>query len=76
MSTEQKIRIIQELGGRGALTNNYMLSMFGIPPYEEGNVRYMSLNYVDVNIANQYQLDRAKGGPTNNEENTGTDENT
>ena len=76
MSTEQKIRIIQELGGRGALTNNYMLSMFGIPPYDEGNVRYMSLNYVDVNIANQYQLDRAKGGTTDNEKNTGTDENT
>lgn len=76
MSTEQKIRIIQELGGRGALTNNYMLSMFGIPPYDEGNVRYMSLNYVDVNIANQYQLDRAKGGTIDNEENTDTDTDT
>ena len=65
MSTEQKIRIIQELGGRGALTNNYMLSMFGIPPYEGGNTRYMSLNYVDVNIANEYQMNRAKTGGNN-----------
>ena len=36
----------------------------------------MSLNDVDVNIAKPYQLDRAKGGTTDNEENTGTDENT
>lgn len=69
MSTEQKLKIIQELGGRGALTNNYMLSMFGIPPYEDGDIRYMSLNYVDVNIANQYQLDRAKGGQNGKNEN-------
>lgn len=73
MSTEQKRGIIQDLGGRGALTNNYMLGMFGIPPYEGGNVRYMSLNYVDVNIANQYQLGRAntdteKGGGENAKE--------
>lgn len=66
MSTEQKIKIIQELGGRGALTNNYMLSMFGIPPYENGDVRYMSLNYVDVNIANEYQMNRAKTENKNN----------
>lgn len=77
MSTEQKIKIIQELGGRGALTNNYMLSMFGIPPYENGDVRYMSLNYVDVNIANEYQMNRAKTENINNtdfENKGGTDE--
>lgn len=61
MSTEQKIKLIQELGGRGALTNNYMLSLFGIPPYPEGNVRYMSLNYIDVNLANEYQINKSKG---------------
>jgi HK97 family phage portal protein len=60
MTNDQKIKIIQEVGGRGALTNNYILSMFGIPPYPEGDTRYMSLNYVDVNIANQYQMSRAK----------------
>lgn len=60
MTIEQKRVVIQELGGRGALTNNYMLSMFGIPPYPEGDKRYMSLNYVDVEIANQYQMSRAK----------------
>jgi len=57
MSVDQTINMIKELGSRGALTNNQMLAAFGYPPYEGGNVRLMSLNYVDVNIANQYQLD-------------------
>jgi hypothetical protein len=37
-----------------------LLDMFGYEPYEGGNTRYMSLNYVDVNIANEYQMTRAK----------------
>lgn len=56
MSIDQTINMIKEVGGRGALTNNQILAAFGYPPYEGGNVRLMSLNYVDVNIANQYQL--------------------
>lgn len=48
------------LGERGAITNNQYLSMFGLPPYEGGNVRLMSLNYVDVKIANQYQMTNAR----------------
>ena len=47
------------MADRGALTNNQLLGIFGIPPYEGGDVRYMSLNYCDVNIANQYQLNKA-----------------
>lgn len=62
LTNDQKIELIKELGARGAFTNNQMLKMFGIPPYPGGNVRYMSLNYVDVSIANQYQLDKAKSG--------------
>ena len=53
------------LGERGAITNNQYLSMFGLPPYEGGNVRLMSLNYVDVKIANQYQMTNA-GSPAGN----------
>jgi hypothetical protein len=48
------------LGNRGALTNNELLGLFGYPPYDGGNVRLMSLNYVDVNIANQYQMNKTK----------------
>ena len=57
---KNKIAAADILGGRGALTNNMLLDLFGYPPYAEGNVRLQSLNYVDVNIAEQYQLTRAR----------------
>lgn len=65
LNTEQKLSFATLMADRGALTNNQLLGIFGIPPYEGGDVRYMSLNYCDVNIANQYQLNKAgaeKGG--------------
>lgn len=68
LNTEQKLSFAQLMADRGALTNNQLLNIFGIQPYEGGDVRYMSLNYCDVNIANQYQLNRAgadKGGEQN-----------
>lgn len=72
LTNEQKLELIKEAGGRGAFTNNQILRMFGLPPYEGGDVRLMSLNYVDVSIANQYQLNNAKpqntdGGETDGE---------
>lgn len=57
---KNKIAAADILGNRGALTNNMLLDMFGYEPYAAGNTRYMSLNYVDVNIANEYQMTRAK----------------
>lgn len=71
LNTEQKLSFAQLMADRGALTNNQLLSIFGIQPYEGGDVRYMSLNYCDVNIANQYQLNRAganKGGEESGKE--------
>lgn len=59
LNTEQKLSFATLMADRGALTNNQLLGIFGIPPYEDGDVRYMSLNYCDVNIANQYQLNKA-----------------
>ncbi len=59
MNTTQKIEFIKELGGRGALTNGFMLSLFGIDPSVAGdtaNKRMMSLNYIDSSIANEYQM--------------------
>lgn len=58
-NTKNKIAVADILGNRGALTNNELLSLFGYPPYEGGNVRNMSLNYIDVAISNDYQLKRA-----------------
>jgi HK97 family phage portal protein len=61
MTMAQKMEFVKEVGGRGALTNGYILSIFGIPPDIAGelaNKRFMSLNYIDTDIANQYQLSK------------------
>lgn len=55
MTMEQKLEFVKQLGERGALTNNQILGIFGMPPYEGGDVRLQSLNYVDSKIANKYQ---------------------
>ncbi len=65
-NTKNKIAVADILGNRGAVTNNELLDLFGYPPYEGGNERYMSLNFVDVKIANEYQMKRA-GTPVLNE---------
>ena len=58
-NTKNKIAVADILGNRGALTNNQLLELFGYPPYEGGDERYMSLNYIDVTLANEYQMKRA-----------------
>lgn len=75
LTNEQKIELIKEAGGRGALTNNQILGMFGLPPYPGGDVRYMSLNYIDVNIANQYQLNASNSKNYNDNNSSGGDTN-
>jgi hypothetical protein len=72
-NVKNKIAVADILGNRGALTNNALLELFGYPPYEGGDERYMSLNYVDVNIANQYQLNKARMEGNNNGQKTLTD---
>jgi len=71
MTTSQKIDFIKEVGGRGALTNGFMLSLFGIDPSIAGdtaNKRMMSLNYIDSSIAQEYQLNNKKPNTTNKDE--------
>lgn len=58
-NTKNKIAVADILGNRGGLTNNQLLSLFGYPPYEGGDIRYVSLNYIDAGLANEYQLKRA-----------------
>lgn len=59
MTNQQKLEQATLLRDVGAITNNQLLEMFGLPPYEGGDVRYMSLNFANVEIANQYQLSKA-----------------
>ena len=58
-NTKNRIAVADILGNRGALTNNQLLSLFGYPPYEGGHIRNMSLNYIDVALAAEYQMKRA-----------------
>ncbi|MEN6349329.1 MAG: phage portal protein [Syntrophomonas sp.] len=58
-NTKNRIAVADILGNRGALTNNELLDLFGYPPFEGGDTRYMSLNYIDVSLANEYQMKRA-----------------
>jgi len=59
MDTKNKMAFVAALGDRGILTDNQILSLFGMAPYAGGNVRHMSLNYIDSNLANMYQLGMA-----------------
>lgn len=57
MTTEQKLEMIRLLGDSGALYENEKRTAFGLTPLPElAGKRMQSLNYVDINIANQYQL--------------------
>lgn len=56
MSVDQTLQMVTLLGNTGALYENEKRVAFGLRPLPElVGKRYMSLNYVDVNIANQYQ---------------------
>lgn len=68
MDTTQKLEMVRLLGDSGALYENEKRVAFGLVPLPElAGVRQKSLNYVDVNIANQYQLE---GSKTTTEQNT------
>ncbi|MFA6931507.1 MAG: phage portal protein [Lentisphaeria bacterium] len=59
MTVKNKLAIMDGLGNRGALTDNQLLALFGYAPFDGGDVRHMSLNYIDVALSNDYQLARA-----------------
>lgn len=61
MSTKETLEMIRLLGDSGALFENEKRVFLGLPPLPElEGMRKQSLNYVDVNIANQYQIDQKK----------------
>lgn len=58
MSTQETLEMIRLLGDSGALFENEKRVFLGLQPLPElEGIRKQSLNYVDVNIANQYQID-------------------
>jgi HK97 family phage portal protein len=55
-SNKTKIEVVQMLMDRGMMSVNQGLEVFNLPPVEGGDKFIMSLNFVDKDIANQYQL--------------------
>lgn len=55
---KSKIEIIEKVGGRGALSNDEIRELLGMPPLggERGATYMQSLNYIDTKNALQYQL--------------------
>lgn len=72
MSTAQKIELVREFGPTGTIFENEKRRMFGMQPLPElVGVRMQSLNYVNVDIAQQYQLEgkqTKEGGEDEQEE--------
>lgn len=62
MDVKNKLALVDALGNRGAITNNELRALFGMPPMENGDVRMASLNYVSMDIINQYQILKATRG--------------
>lgn len=67
MTVEQTLEMVNMLSNTGSIYENEKRVAFGLRPLPElEGKRYMSLNWVDVDIANQYQIDKAKGNTTKN----------
>lgn len=63
MSVDQTLQMVTLLSNTGALYENEKRVAFGLRPLPElVGKRYMSLNWVDVNIANEYQAGTTGGG--------------
>ncbi|MEN2765675.1 phage portal protein [Ornithinibacillus xuwenensis] len=63
LSTSAKLDLLKTAGEQGLLTDNQKLGILGYPPIPDGDKRTISLNYIDVNLANAYQM--SKKGNTN-----------
>lgn len=55
-STTNKVNMVKELGVLGLLTTNEARELFDLPPVEDGDKRLVSLNYINADKADEYQL--------------------
>lgn len=68
MSVDQTLEMVRLLGDSGSLYENEKRVAFGLRPLPElEGVRMQSLNYVDVNIANKYQVGQGQSDDTKKE---------
>jgi len=61
-SNTTKVAIIEKLIPMGLLTLNEAREILNLPGLEDGNQRIVSLNYVNTEIADEYQLEGAGNG--------------
>lgn len=68
MTVDQTLEMVNMLSNTGSIYENEKRVAFGLQPLPElEGKRYMSLNWVDVDIANQYQMNNKTGkGSSNN----------
>lgn len=57
-SNATKTKMITELMPLGVLSPNEARAILNLPPVEDGDMRYQTLNLVAVDIARQYQMSR------------------
>lgn len=68
MSMDQTLQMVTLLSNTGAMYENEKRVAFGLKPLKElEGIRKMSLNWVDVDIANQYQAGQVGNGGQNND---------
>jgi len=68
MSTNAKLNLLKTAGEQGLLSDNQKLALLGYPPVEGGDRRTQSLNYIDVKLVNQYQLQTKTNKAVNEDE--------
>lgn len=73
-SNKTKMEVVQMLMDRGMMSINQGLEVFNLPPIDGGDKFIMSLNYVDKDIANQYQLGRNNDKPKDTESDDSNDD--
>lgn len=56
LSTKAKLELLKTVGEQGLLDDNQKLALLGYPPIEGGDRRTISLNYIDIKYATQYQM--------------------
>lgn len=59
MSNNHKIEIAKIATATGLLNKNEIRELFGYPSIEDGDIYLQSLNYVDADLANDYQKGKA-----------------
>lgn len=68
LSTKAKIELLKIAGEQGLMTDNQKLALIGYPPIVGGDRRTQSLNYIDVTLINQYQLQNKSTKAVNEDE--------